>query len=48
MIKEQFTNGINDDEMMSEVIKELTKIKITNKITSDQVLHWAKEEKHKE
>ena len=34
-LKEQFINGINDDEITE--IKELTEIKKCNKITSDQV-----------
>ena len=39
-LKEQFINGINDKEMMIEIIKELAAIK--NEIVSDQVLSWAK------
>ena len=37
-LKEQFINGINNDEKMTEIIKELTAIIETNEITSDQVL----------
>ena len=41
-LKEQFINGINDDDMITENIRELTVIKRTNEITSKQVLSWAK------
>ena len=41
-LKELFINGMNDDDMMTEIIRELTTIKKTNEITSDQVLCWAK------
>ena len=40
-LKEQFINGINDGDMMTKIIGELTTIKKTNGITSEQVLHWA-------
>ena len=39
--KEQFINCINDDIMM-EIIGEITTFKRTNEITSEQVLSWAK------
>ena len=35
-LKEQFINGINDDDMMTEIIRELPTIKNTNEITSKQ------------
>ena len=35
-------NGINDDNMMMEVIWEFTTEKKTSKITSEQVLVWAR------
>ena len=40
--KEQFINRIKDNEMITEIIKELAKIKKYNEITSDQVLCRAK------
>ena len=30
ILKEQFINGINEDDMMTETIRELTAIKKTN------------------
>ena len=36
-LKEQFTNGINDDDMMTEIIRELTTIKKTKEVTCQQV-----------
>ena len=41
-LKEQFINGINDEDMMTEIIRELTKIQKTNEVTSEQVLCWPK------
>ena len=38
MLKEQLINGINDHDMITEIIIELTTIKITNEITSKWVL----------
>ena len=35
-------NGINNDEMRAEIIKELTAMEKTNAITSNQVLSWEK------
>ena len=40
-LKEQFINGIRDDDMMTEQIYEPIKIKKTNEITSEQVVCWA-------
>ena len=40
-LKEQFINGINDDDLMMKITRELTVIKKTNEITSKQVLSWA-------
>ena len=37
----QFINGINDD-MMTEIIRELSVIKKTNEKTSEQVLSWTR------
>ena len=39
--KKQFQNGINDHDMMTAVIKDITPIKGTNEITSEQVLSGA-------
>ena len=47
-LKEQFINGINDDKMMAEIIGELTTVKKTTEITSEQVIDWAIRWKHKE
>ena len=41
-INEQFINGINDDEMMTEIILELPAVKKTSEITSEKVLVWAR------
>ena len=41
-IKEQFINGLNDDGMIVEIIKELTSINDTRPVTSEQVLAWAR------
>ena len=41
-LKEQFINGINDDDMTVDVIKELTTKKDMSTIISEQVLLWAK------
>ena len=40
ILKEQFINGINNDEMMTEIIWELTTIRKTSEITSEHVLAW--------
>ena len=40
-LKEQFMNSIKDNDMMTKIIRELTMIKKTNKITCEQVLCWA-------
>ena len=40
-LKEQFINGIYNDDMMTEIIRELTNKK-ANEITSEQVLSWAR------
>ena len=41
-LKEQFTHGLNDTDMLGEIIKELTKIQENIKITSENVLYRAK------
>ena len=40
-LKEQFINGIDDEEIMQDIIKELTTQKNTQEIDSEQVLLWA-------
>ena len=40
--KKQFINGINDNDMMTEPIRELTLIKMTNKISSEEELCWVR------
>ena len=42
VIKEQFINGINDNDMITEIIWNLSAIKKTNQITSEQVLAWTR------
>ena len=37
-VKEQLTNGIHDDDMMTEIIRELTTIEKTNDVTNEHVL----------
>ena len=39
---EQLINDIKDDEMMTELIRELTSIKKTNESTNEQVLSCAR------
>ena len=40
-LKEQFINGINDDDEITDIMRELTTIKKANESTSEQVLPWA-------
>ena len=42
-LKEPFIHGLNDDEMLAEIIKELTKCKENVTIPSETVLAQAKE-----
>ena len=42
MLKQQFINGMNDYDMMTEIVREVAAIKKTKDITSEQILHWAK------
>ena len=44
-LKEQFINGINDDEMVTEIIHELITVSKTGEITNEQVFAWSKEER---
>ena len=41
-LKEQFIHGLNDKDMLGEIIKELTASRNNDHITSDNVLTWAK------
>ena len=41
-LKEQFINGINGEVMTAEIVKEMTVMKHTRKITSEQVISWPK------
>ena len=41
-VKEECINGINDDNMLIEIVTELKAMKKTRKITSNQILMWAK------
>ena len=40
--KKQFIDGINKDNVMTEIIWQLTAVKKTCKISSEQVLAWAR------
>ena len=42
--KKQVVHEINEDKMMTELMKELTVIKKTNEI-SDHLLSWAKKQR---
>ena len=41
-LQEQFINGKTDNDMMTNIIRELTTIKKTDEIPSRQVLCWAR------
>ena len=41
-LMEQFVHGLNDNYMLTEIIRELTKAKESGDITREQVLGWAK------
>ena len=41
-LKEQFMHGLNNDDMMMEIIKELTKTEETVNMTTEQILAWAR------
>ena len=40
--KEEFIHGLNDSEMLTEIIRELTKSNENTVIPSEHVLTWAK------
>ena len=37
-LMQQIINSISDEQMMTEIIRKLTAIKETNKVTSEQIL----------
>ena len=41
-LKEQFVHGLNDNDKLTVIIRELTKAEESTHITSEQVLGWAK------
>ena len=41
-IKEHFTHGIDDDNMLIEISSELRGMKNMSRVTSNQVLMWAR------
>ena len=41
-LKEQFIHGLNDTNMLAEIIKELTEIQENTEIISENMLCWAK------
>ena len=46
-LKEQYIHGLNDHNMVIEIIKELTKTEENENMTSEQVLAWQEEWRHK-
>ena len=42
-LKEQFIHGLNDGEMLAEIVRELTKCEENITICCENVLTWAKE-----
>ena len=42
-LKEKFINNTDDNNMITEITRELTSIKNLKEITSEQVLCWVKE-----
>ena len=42
ILKEQFINGLNDNSMTREIIKELTPLSGMSSATGNQILAWAK------
>ena len=39
--KEQFINGIDNENIITEIINELTTLKETTEASSEQILMWA-------
>ena len=46
-LKEQFVNGIIDDDMMTEIIRELMAIMKTNVFIGKQISVWPEEWRYK-
>ena len=42
-VEEQFVHGLSDDRELMKIIWELTALKDTGKVTSNQVLVWARQ-----
>ena len=40
-MKEDFTNGLNDDGMIVDIIYELTSVNDMVSVTSEHILAWA-------
>ena len=43
-MKEQSIHRLNDNDMLVEIIRELTKIEESGDVTGEQVLAWEKRE----
>ena len=41
MLKEQFINGLDDETIIVEIIKQLTALKDTSEVSGEQILIWA-------
>ena len=39
-VKEQFINGLDNEDIATKIIKELTGLRDTNEVTSEPVLSW--------
>ena len=39
-LKEQFSNGLDDKNIIAEIMKELTALKDTSEVSSEQILMW--------
>ena len=44
-LKEQFIHRLNDNDMLAEIIREITKAEENTPVTSEQVLVWTKKPK---
>ena len=42
LLEEQFIHGLNDNDMLAEIIRAITKAKECTAVTSERVLIWAK------
>ena len=47
-LNEQFIHGLNDNDMLAEIIRELTTAEESTAVTSEQLLVWEKEWKPRE